>query len=221
MLQGACAWLLSSWAKPLAWGAAACGRERVCGCCRAGQTACMGGSSMWQGACVTVHSRSNSAGDDIVTCANQNVLLSGACPPRKLMLLRGGQGRMHACMHACMHAHLQAAHKCMYTHAHTNTRARPRPSKGRAPHLRVALGAQRARLQQRLAEVHAAAVHVEACVHVVKRVHDLRMGNALIKQGCGNRSSTGVHSRCPAQSRYVHVCHDELEAVRCARGWAG
>lgn len=83
----------------------------------------MGGSSMWQGACVTVHSRSNSAGDDIVTCANQNVLLSGACPPRKLMLLRGGQGRMHACMHTCRQ-HINA---CTRTHTQTHARARALP----------------------------------------------------------------------------------------------
>mmetsp|Transcript_20281 Transcript_20281/g.51346 ORF Transcript_20281/g.51346 Transcript_20281/m.51346 type:complete len:956 (+) Transcript_20281:150-3017(+) len=41
----------------------------------------------------------------------------------------------------------------------------------RDDHLRVALGAQRARLQQRLAKVHAARVHVQARVDVVQRVH--------------------------------------------------
>lgn len=74
--------------------------------------------------------------------------------------------------------------------------ARPPPA-----HLRVALGPQRARLQQRLAKVHAPAVHVQPRIHIVQRVHDLRRPRAAgTLRSHAAFTVCGVHMQphCPA-----------------------
>lgn len=73
-------------------------------------------------------------------------------------------------------------------------RPHPRAASPRRPHhLRVALGAERAALQQRLAEVDAAAVHVEARVDVVQRVHhEVKALRGRAREGGGStRTHTG------------------------------